>query len=196
MSTIKEAADRLLKSGKITEQEYKTLEPSFTKEAFNLGRFLKSIEGPARGALYGTALAGLSASLVKENLIDPILKAQQLNNSYNQLAEKTPQLAEKDQDQVREYFDVIKSFSPKSAANPLVAGALVNKMMEFGGVDHRLVHDLVSIESGAAQPSLTQNLLDSAAKSVADVNLGTFKVTDTTGEKENTHKEETTVPTF
>ncbi len=176
--TIKEAADRLLKAGKITEQEYKKLEtsgPLFTKEAADFSKILGAASNVAKKMLYPVALTGLSAALIKENIIDPIVQSQKINNSFDQLSEKTPQLAEKDQEQVKEYFDVIKSFSPKAAANPLVAGALVNKMMEFGGVDHRLVHDLVSIESGMTQPMATRTFVDSAAKAVTNVPLGMKK---------------------
>ena len=82
------------------------------------------------------------------------------------MQEKVPQLAEKDQEKLKDYFGVIKTFSPKAASNPLVAGHLVNKMMEFGGVDHKLIQDLSSIESGLSRPSLTQSIAEAAAKSM------------------------------
>ena len=89
-----------------------------------------------------------SAFAIKEGLVDPLVQNNRIQKSYEQLSEKVPQLAEADQDKIRDYFDVIKTYSPHSAANPLVAGALVNKMMEFGGVDHKLVQDLINIQSG------------------------------------------------
>ena len=50
-----------------------------------------------------------------------------------------------------------------------MAGHLVNKMMEFGGVDHKLVQDMSAIEMGLSRPSLTQTALESAAKAVAGI---------------------------
>ena len=92
------------------------------------------------------AIASLFA--LKEGIVDPLVQSHQIQKSYEQLSEKVPQLAEVDQKTIRDYFDVIKTYSPQSAANPLVAGALVNKMMEFGGVDHKLVQDIINIQSG------------------------------------------------
>ena len=94
------------------------------------------------------APATIGAAVVgKEGIVDPIVQEVKINQSYGQLAKHTPQLAEADQDKIRDYFDVIKTYSPHSAANPLVAGALINKMMEFGGVDHKLIQDLANIQS-------------------------------------------------
>ena len=52
----------------------------------------------------------------------------------------------------KNYFKVVRQFSPKAAANPLVAGALVNKMVQFGGVDHKLVQDIASLQKDVAAP--------------------------------------------
>ena len=59
---------------------------------------------------------------------------------------KIPQLSEYPEDEVKDFYSVVKTFSPKAASNPLVAGALLNKMLQFGGVDHKLVQDIANIE--------------------------------------------------
>ena len=69
-----------------------------------------------------------------------------LTSAYSQILQTTPALVGEDQEKVRDYFGVVKTFAPNAAANPLVAGALVNKMVQFGGVDHKIIQDLVSIE--------------------------------------------------
>jgi hypothetical protein len=93
--------------------------------------------------------AAVGATVVgKESIVDPIVQSVKSEQSYKDMATHTPQLMEADQEKLRHYFDVIKTYSPHAAANPLVAGALVNKMMEFGGVDHKLVQDMINIQAG------------------------------------------------
>lgn len=93
-----------------------------------------------------------AAVVGKEAIVDPIVQEARSASTFQQMSKYTPQLEDADQDKIRDYFKVVKTYSPHSAANPLVAGALVNKMMEFGGVDHKLVQDMVNIQS--SKPSL------------------------------------------
>ena len=166
MKTIKQAADSLLSKGEITKDEYNSLEDSnlFNKEAGFLTGILKNI--PLREKMVGVGLAAAAGLAGKELVYDPIKSFINMNRSFELMQKKVPQLAEKDQEEIKDYFDVVKTFSPKAAANPLVAGALVNKMMEFGGVDHKLVQDIVAIESGLARPSIVQSVAESAATGI------------------------------
>ena len=79
----------------------------------------------------GLAATAAAATVAKEMFIDPAAERNKINTSYDQIVEKTPALAGEDQSKIRDYFDVVKSFSPHAAANPLVAGSLVNKNGEF-----------------------------------------------------------------
>ena len=182
MNQIKEAADRLLSRGEITGEEYNSVDfekIAKLKNPMSLFTYLKaqarhpqmSREMPVNflrktvvPALFGTT----AVALAKESIVDPVAEAVKIQSSYSQLAKKTPQLAEKDESQIKDYFNVIKTFSPKAASNPLVAGALVNKMIEFGGVDHKLVQDIAAIESNAsglmntAKENVLKNAIGSA----------------------------------
>lgn len=170
MNKIEEAAKRLLARGEITQAEYDSLEK--TGGIFGPGYYagpaitkgLKDTANVVR--LVGIPLAALIAAgaMAKEQFIDPALANKKIDESFDLMSVKVPQLAEKDQDQIRDYFDVIKTYSPRAAANPLVAGALVNKMMEFGGVDHKLVQDIANIESNKEKPTMTSRMLDTASK--------------------------------
>ena len=157
MSMVKEAADRLLRRGELTQNEYNLLESrGLLKEgainwkkihtqsklvARNIRNFSKDIVLPL-GAITAGGIA------LKELLIDPARERSAINKSFQAMPSKVPQLMDKNPQEIRDYFDVVKMFSPKAASNPLVAGALVNKMMEFGGVDHKLVQDISSLENG------------------------------------------------
>ena len=112
------------------------------------------------------AVAG-SAFVAKEGIVDPIIQNVRMNASYNDMAEHTPQLADADQEKIRDYFNVIKTYSPHAASNPLVAGALVNKMMEFGGVDHKLVQDLINIQSGRTGMEAMKTMVGSGINTIS-----------------------------
>lgn len=180
MKTVKEAVDNLLSKKEITEDEYALIKESglfeekeLTKEA--IGKYKRTLVNlrkmlfPVQVGAVGAALTGAGIVAGKELVYDPIKSKSKISKSLEQLSSKVPQLAEKDPNQVKEYFDVVKTFSPKAASNPLVAGALVNKMMEFGGVDHKLVQDIAAIESGLQRPSIIQSATEAAAKSISSV---------------------------
>lgn len=104
----------------------------------------------------GLAAAGYKAFDQIKQRVDAARTLTEIQND--------PQFADKDPDQVADYFGVVKSFSPSAATNPLVASALVNKMMQFGGVDHKLVQDLTSIE-GDRKDYMADELVSDAMKS-------------------------------
>ena len=187
MNKIQEAIDTLLANNEITQEEYNMakeagLSPGFQQDLLSILKTMASasakptptgfqaglqkVISSVRNPLLVTAIAGGTGLAGKELIVDPIVDKIKINNSFEQMQEKVPQLAEKDQEKLKDYFGVIKTFSPKAASNPLVAGHLVNKMMEFGGVDHKLIQDLSSIESGLSRPSLTQSIAETAAKSM------------------------------
>ena len=106
---------------------------------------MKSIWEIAKQIAAGGAVA--TGGVLAGVELDKYLKSKRdIENSYNTMNEKVPALTEYPQDKIKDYFEVIKTFSPRSASNPLVAGALVHKMLEFGGVDHKLVQDLARME--------------------------------------------------
>ena len=121
---------------------------------------------------YGTGIAATAAgaAIGKEMFIDPMIEKNRINNSYSTMLQKTPQLSGEDAGKIRDYFDVVKTFSPHAASNPLVAGSIVNKMVQFGGVDHKLVQDLASIQSGRNSEGLVSQILQGGAKSLTGSN--------------------------
>jgi len=163
MDTIKEAADSLLGKGEITQDEYNLLK---NKGAFELpkeaafGDALKKILWPI------AAVGGVTIG-AKEAIVDPLVQHSKIKKSFGQLKAKVPQLQEKDEEDIKDYFNVVKTFSPRAASNPLVAGALVNKMMEFGGVDHKLVQDISAIQAGMARPKIVDTAIQAAAKTLS-----------------------------
>ena len=162
MKKLSEAADSLLKKGEITKEEHDLL-----KQA-SLGSLIKTtkaaIPGGVRAGFYGLAGAALL-----QQLLQPLIRQAQAQQSYKNLIAKNPVLAGKDPEQIKDYFNVIKTFSPKAASNPLVAGSIVNKMMEFGGVDHKLVQDISSIQEGLSQTDALKSFTGAAAKGLMNI---------------------------
>jgi len=176
---IRAAADNMLQKGNISKEEHAEL----FKVAFKIGDVAKGLEtlGGKRQAIMnilgGIAMIGGGLYAGKELVVDPLVESNRINKSFLAMTEKVPQLAEQDQGQMRDYFGVVKTFSPKAASNPLVAGALVNKMMQFGGVDHKLVQDISAIQAGMPQPKVAPTIIESVAKAVATPRIPTEKTT-------------------
>jgi len=177
-SKIEKAAASLLKKGKITQEEFNLLKKARIGRNLPLPRlkagleFRKSVPIISEAIpkqvlpwLQGGAYGLFGAALLKQ-LLNPVSEKIKAHQSYNQLIKKNPILAEKDPQEIKDYFNVIQTFSPKAASNPLVAGALINKMMEFGGVDHKLVQDLASIQSGLKSTDAMSHLTGAAARSL------------------------------
>lgn len=171
MKSVQEAALSLYKKGEIDFKKYKEIEKIALK---GKGPFLaagrrgliygKAFKGIGQTYLLPAALYGIVAGIGKEVIVDPIIEKIKLTNSLQNVTKKVPILAEKDQNQLRDYFEVIKTYSPRAASNPLVAGHLINKMFEFGGPEHKLVQDIVNIESAKEKPNMSHKLMEATAK--------------------------------
>jgi hypothetical protein len=177
--TVKEAADSLLQRGEITQEEYNYIEKNggfkvpegISKFMANAGKAMNTTAGKVLAA--GSAATGLLTAgyLTKELAVDPIVQSIKLKNSYDQLMKKTPQLQSQDPETVKDYFNIVKTYSPAVAANPIVAGALVNKMIEFGGVDHKLIMDLLEMQQKVPTMGAMPLLIGAGSKIVADPNI-------------------------
>jgi hypothetical protein len=88
-------------------------------------------------------IAGASVALAGASRVSG---AYQLSRSYQEMLANDPDLANEDPDRVRMYYNTIASASPSVAMQPLVAGNLVKRMINYGGVDHGTYGDLVGIQ--------------------------------------------------
>jgi len=182
---VKLAADRLLAKGTITKEEHGQLEklaavgvPAITSGVKAASTLMGSTPaGKAATWFLGNVLLpgavfGGTALLGKELIVDPLIELNKMQKSFDLMKQKVPILQEQDEDTVKDYFSVIKQYSPRAASNPLVAGALVNKMIQFGGVDHKLVQDLASIQEGSPSTGFLQTALSPVGKTMfSDVKL-------------------------
>lgn len=155
---FKEAAQKLFDKGEITKEELDAVnsmaEEDLTKVAISMEQVRNIITTVGLGALAGSV--GAEAVRKTKQVIQGI-------GAYDEMKKKVPILEEYPDEQVKDYYNVVKTFSPKAATNPLVAGALVNKMIQFGGVDHKLVQDIANIEG--QEKNIFFDLATAAAKS-------------------------------
>lgn len=157
---IKVAIDNLLSRGEITQEEHEKVASLLDKKAGVEGvdaaldaGFLGNIG--KKGGMFGKIMQGIAltslAGIAGTQLYDLIKQKAHEATGFSAMMAKNPGLKEHPEEMVKDYYNVIQTFSPKSASNPLVSGALVNKMIEFGGVDHKLVQDISGIESTIAK---------------------------------------------
>jgi len=114
--------------------------------------------------LFITSALGYGA---KHGIIDPMKEKSKIRKSKKLITDRYPNLATEDPKKIKRYFDVVKEYSPKAASNPLVAGSIVNRMNQYGGVDHKLVQDLVGIESGHPATSAKNEVAKGAYSAAA-----------------------------
>ena len=108
--------------------------------------------GKAAKAIILTSLAGSAAATGINRAYDFIKLRNDQDAAYKKMFTKVPQLKEYDKELVDDYYGIVKSFAPHMAANPYVAGSIVNKMILNEGVDHRLVGEIAEISSNIGKP--------------------------------------------
>lgn len=91
-----------------------------------------------------------------------------LNSSYQKMLQLYPELQRENPERVKLYFDSIANSSPSVAQQPLVAGSLIKRLINYDGFDHTVHKDLVSAQSqlDRNRMSANQNLLN-----LADIGL-------------------------
>ena len=172
--SIEKIAERLLKKGDITQDDHDVLvkHASFLNIPINMSNVAGLIGAMSLGSL---AVGGLN------EIIGKAMQRTKMDQTYHEMKEKIPDLKEYPEEDIKDYFSVVKTFSPKAATNPLVAGALVNKMVQFGGVDHKLVMDLANLQGdtkslqGEMATNLSKDLLKSWIKSQTGIGVGDDK---------------------
>ena len=112
--------------------------------------------------LYG-ASSFIWVSPFSNETLDILSKIKDFGFDYIEICIEDPKTI--DTSSIKKELDRIK-------LSPLVAGALVNKMHQFGGVDHKLVQDLAHIQSSASKDSTVGTAVTSLAKNIASIPKG------------------------
>lgn len=109
-----------------------------------------------------TALFGAGTALAEKGIeaLNQMHLEGQMENTYSQMLEEFPQL-KKSPDSARRMFNVLKTFSPKMATNPVVAGSFVSQQVLRSVVEPEIVSRISSIQNMSRQmtPSITSETL-------------------------------------
>ena len=97
---------------------------------------IKTVTAPAL-LIGGTTLMGGA-------VLAPAIERSKQKKAYkNMVTERGLE----DNKETQDYFNVVRTFSPLAATNPIVAATMVNRMKEFGGVDPNMVAAMTNIKS-------------------------------------------------
>lgn len=91
----------------------------------------------------GTIAAG-GLMLQGASMLNDHAKVQ---GGYKKMLNAYPELARENPERVRAYFDAIASGSPDIAAQPLVAGSLVKRMLNYDGFDPSTFQELAATQA-------------------------------------------------
>lgn len=154
-----------------TIQKIKTEGPNLFKSKSRAQKLAETAADKLRTYALPAFLAGSGVAIAKETLVDPVAEQAQIGLSYKKMFDKHPNLAGEDQRKVKDYFNVVKTYSPQAAKNPVVAGSMVNRMIEFNGVDHNLVSALGNIKRPESNAIVTIKNLGDASKNLPKMDM-------------------------
>lgn len=100
---------------------------------------------PAKVLLASVAIG--AAGEIGQDVYTAVKLKKGQSDAYKNMFKKVPQLKEYDKTKVDDYYNVVKQFAPSMAANPHVAGNLVNNMILNEGVDSQLIQQMAKSQS-------------------------------------------------
>jgi hypothetical protein len=153
------------------------LEPE--KTASGIGHTLRQAAGwvgRKPEAAIGLAGLGIMAGMGIHRASKAISNRKKTNQSLVDIKAQMPEL-KKDPDTDR-YFGVISEFSPSLARNPTVAGNLIQKMKQWGAIDHKTVQDLIQMEKTHQDTNRGMSLVDASNVMSNAANVARFALPD------------------
>lgn len=90
------------------------------------------------------AMAGAAGIIGGAGMVMDHMKVQQ---GYKKMLDAYPELAREQPERVKSYFDAIASGAPDIASQPLVAGSLIKRMLNYDGFDPSTYQELVSTQT-------------------------------------------------
>lgn len=112
---------------------------------------------------------------VSKDLSGKILLPGKIDQAKGDMEKYYPQLKEYDKRDVTMYFDSLKSIAPLTATSPALAGAFVQRALEAGGIDAKMMGDVINIEefkTGREMPIIGKSFGESVAKYMGQAVVG------------------------
>lgn len=97
--------------------------------------------GIGAAAMVGAGIT--AASLIDRMTTKPVIVTDQ---QLDLVLKTKPNLQGLDREQLRKYYSIILRAAPTVSREPMVAGALLERIVNYGGVDHSLMKELAESE--------------------------------------------------
>jgi len=120
------------------------------------GKWMASNPHAVLGAVGLTTLAGMGVARGAQ----AISGSRGRKRSLAEIKARHPEL--KNDPEASRYFGVISEFAPSLARNSTVAGNLIQKMKQWGAIDHKTVQDLIQMERTHQDTSRGMNVMEAA----------------------------------
>lgn len=127
----------------------------------------------SRAAMIGAV--GLGVNALVDAASAPIGSVQNTVGKavgYQKMLESSPDLQGMPSMQVKNMYDVLHSFAPDIASQPVAAAGIVSNMAQYDTVDHKTIQDLITMQKNYAEthrgarkegPGIATRMMDIAA---------------------------------
>ena len=132
---IKELADALLKVEQLEKSRTLLGRASSTTAGQLLTPFAVGGLATAGGVGVASALEALTSRIPRVN-----------EDKLNLIIQQRPMLQSISKDRLMKYYAVINSAAPTVINDPMVAGSILERVVNFGGIDHTLMKELADAE--------------------------------------------------
>jgi len=80
----------------------------------------------------------------------------QVQRSFQTMLQRYPELQRENPTRVKQLFETISNAAPDVAKDPMVAGSLIKRMLNYDGIDHATYMELVSTQEKMTKTRMAQ----------------------------------------
>ena len=116
-----------------------------------------------RSMLVSPFLAGLGvygAAQLGKNLIPT--SNRNVDSQLDRMIQLKPSLASIDRGLLTKYYKILTETAPEATNNPIVAASLLERVINYGGIDHTILKELADTEKSLKDKQFSQMLAVSA----------------------------------
>jgi hypothetical protein len=111
---------------------------------------------PQSGAGLLKPLAMLGAAGLGVSLAGQAWSNTQVQRSFQTMLQRYPELQRENPTRVKQLFETISRAAPDVAQDPMVAGSLIKRMLNYDGIDHATYMELVSTQEKMTKNRMSQ----------------------------------------
>ena len=111
---------------------------------------------PQTGTALLKPLAVLGAAGLGVSLAGQEWSNAQVQRSFQTMLQRYPELQRENPTRVKQLFETISRAAPDVAQDPMVAGSLIKRMVNYDGIDHATYMELVSTQEKMTKNRMSQ----------------------------------------